>query len=72
MFKLFSETFGVEELFESASDLIVSRIVLSVFSTFDDDKIHVAREEVASLADSDSGFELVTGSDPDLFAIRVN
>jgi hypothetical protein len=66
MFHLICEAFSVEELFDGSPNLTVGRVRFSVFASFDDDEIHVARKEVASLSDSDSGFEFVTSSDPDL------
>jgi hypothetical protein len=66
VFELGGESFSVEETLESTSKLSVGGVGLAVLASLDDDEVHVAREEVASLGDGDSGLKLVPCSDPNL------
>lgn len=55
-----------EELLDSRSHLVVSRVGGSVGSSSNDDEIRISREKVGAVSDGDGGLELVSRSDPDL------
>jgi len=60
------DDFWTEELLDSRSHLVVSRVGGSVGSSSNDDEVRISREKVGAVSDGDGGLELVSCSDPDL------